>query len=113
MISYSNWTKGYGYASIKDGYLCNDKEEYELVVDDFFIKHYFKLVEEQPNNTPHYYDNDKGSIYLFCHNQKLNSWESDIIKRVVRCRKKGLFAEDLQKTKNLIDLYLKEFNHEK
>ena len=47
LISYSNWTKGYGYASVKDGYLCNDKEEYELVVDDFFIKHYFKLVEEE------------------------------------------------------------------
>lgn len=57
---------------------------------------------------PHY-DNTNGSIYKFCNDQKLNSWEFDIIKRVVRCRKKGLFKEDLQKTKDLIDLYLKEW----
>lgn len=60
---------------------------------------------------PHY-DNTKGSIYKFCNDQKLNSWEFDIIKRVVRCRKKGLFKEDLQKTKDLINLYLKEFEDE-
>lgn len=114
LISYGNWTKGYGYASVRDNYLINDKEENELVVDDCFIKHYFKLVEEEEEDkTPNYYNNEKGSIYQFCNEQGLNSYEFDIIKRVVRCRKKGLFAEDLQKTKNLIDLYLKEFNHEK
>lgn len=62
---------------------------------------------------PEHYDNTNGSIYKFCNDQKLNSWEFDIIKRVVRCRKKGLFKEDLQKTKDLIDLYLKEFTDEK
>lgn len=72
---------------------------------------FWELVEE--DNTPHYYDNEKGSIYQFCNEQGLNSYEFDIIKRIVRCRKKGFFAEDLQKTKHLIDLYLKEFNHEK
>lgn len=59
-----------------------------------------------------HYDNTNGSIYKFCNDQKLNSWEFDIIKRVVRCRKKGQFKEDLQKTKDLIDLYLKEFTDE-
>jgi uncharacterized protein (UPF0335 family) len=58
--------------------------------------------------TPKHYDNSKGSIYQFCENQKLNSYEFDIIKRVVRCRKKGDFKQDLEKTKALIDLYLKE-----
>lgn len=38
-----------------------------------------------------HYDNSKGSIYLFCYNQNLNSYEFDIIKRIVRCRKKGVF----------------------
>lgn len=75
-----------------------------------------KYIAEQPNEDeqlqPHY-DNTNGSIYKFCNDQKLNSWEFDIIKRVVRCRKKGLFKEDLQKTKDLIDLYLKEFEDEK
>ena len=59
--------------------------------------------------TPKHYDNSKGSIYQFCENQKLNSYEFDIIKRVVRSRKKGNFKEDLEKTKHLIDLYLKEY----
>lgn len=69
------------------------------------------LVKKLLNN--HHYDNTNGSIYKFCNDQKLNSWEFDIIKRVVRCRKKGQFKEDLQKTKDLIDLYLKEFTDEK
>lgn len=61
--------------------------------------------------TPKHYDNSKGSIYQFCENQKLNSYEFDIIKRVVRSRKKGNFKEDLEKTKHLIDLYLKEYDN--
>ena len=60
--------------------------------------------------TPKHYDNSKGSLYQFCENQNLNSYEFDIIKRVMRCRKKGNFIEDLEITKFLIDLYLKEFD---
>ena len=57
---------------------------------------------------PKHYDNSKGSLYKFCDDHELNSYEFDIIKRVMRCRKKGLFLEDLEKTKFLIDLYIKE-----
>lgn len=59
---------------------------------------------------PAHYNNEKGSIYKFCNDQELNPWEFDIIKRIVRCRKKGQFKEDLAKTKMAIDLYLKEYN---
>jgi hypothetical protein len=59
--------------------------------------------------TPNHYDNSKGSLYQFCENQNLNAYEFDINKRVMRCRKKGNFKEDLEKTKFLIDLYLKEY----
>lgn len=65
-------------------------------------------VETSDLKTPKHYDNSKGSLYKFSNDFGLNSWESDIIKRVVRCRKKGNFKEDLEKTKFLIDLYLKE-----
>jgi hypothetical protein len=41
-------------------------------------------------------------------NNKLNSYEFDIIKRITRCRKKGNFEEDLKKTIVVIELYLKE-----
>ena len=61
------------------------------------------------SNTPDYYDNSKGSLYKFAEDHDLNAYEFDILKRTVRCRKKGLFKEDLEKTKNLIDLYLKEY----
>lgn len=62
---------------------------------------------------PIHYDNSNGSLYKFCEEKGLNSYEFDIIKRVMRCRKKGSFIEDLEKTKFLIDLYLKEFKNEK
>lgn len=61
---------------------------------------------------PEHYNNEKGSIYKFCEDQNLNSYEFDLIKRIVRCRKKGNFIEDLEKTKHLIDLYIKEYNLE-
>ena len=56
-----------------------------------------------------HYDNTNGSLYKFAEDHGLNAWEFDIIKRVVRCRKKGQFESDLEKTKRVIDLYLKEF----
>ena len=59
---------------------------------------------------PSHYDNSNGSLYKFCEEKNLNSYEFDIIKRIMRCRKKGSFIEDLEKTKFLIDLYLKEWN---
>lgn len=56
-----------------------------------------------------HYNNDNGSLYKFANDHGLNAWEFDIIKRIVRCRKKGQFESDLEKTKRVIDLYLKEF----
>lgn len=64
---------------------------------------------KEVQGTPNYYDNSKGSLYQFAEHHKLNAWEFDIIKRVVRCREKGNFTEDLEKTKKVIDLYLKEY----
>lgn len=69
--------------------------------------------ESKKDNLPSYYDNSNGSIYEFCNNQNLNAWEFDLIKRIARCRKKGNFVQDLEKTKALIDLYLKEYGQDK
>ena len=60
-----------------------------------------------------HYNNTNGSIYKFCEDQELNSYEFDLIKRIVRCRKKGNFLEDLEKTKFLIDLYIIETKNNK
>ena len=56
-----------------------------------------------------YLDIGKSSLYKFCEEWDLNSYEFHIVKRVVRCRKKGQFEEDLKKSKDLIDIYLAEY----
>ena len=58
------------------------------------------------NTQSHY--KGKDSLYKFAEEWSLNAWEFDIIKRIVRCRHKGSFEQDLNKTKDLIDIYLKE-----
>jgi hypothetical protein len=58
------------------------------------------------NTQSHY--RGKDSLYKFAEEWDLNSYEFDIIKRIVRCRHKGTFEQDLSKTKDLIDIYLKE-----
>jgi len=61
------------------------------------------------NTQSHYKGND--SLYKFAEEWQLNAYEFDIIKRIVRCRHKGSFQQDLQKTKDLIDIYLQEQQH--
>jgi hypothetical protein len=58
------------------------------------------------NTQSHY--KGKDSLYKFAEEWQLTSYEFDIIKRIVRCRHKGSFTEDLEKTKDLIDIYLAE-----
>jgi hypothetical protein len=87
----------------------NECKKHKMYLDDDFLN-YFELVNKTYGYiNPSHYNNDKGSLYQFCEDKQLNSYEFDIIKRVIRCRKKGNFKEDLEKTKFLIDLYLKEF----
>ena len=64
--------------------------------------------KQKQEHDPHY-DNSNGSLYIIGNKLGLNSWEQDIFKRVVRCRKKGQFKEDLEKTIRVIELYLKEY----
>lgn len=54
------------------------------------------------------YYKGKDSLYKFSEEWGLNSYEFDAVKRIVRCRHKGNFIEDLNKTKGLIDIYIKE-----
>ena len=118
-------------------HITKDKE-YEVIesnINGFYIKNditnldfysvkdicsYFKAPSQEATtgnkvfgSTPSHYDNTNGSLYLFAEQHKLNAWEADIVKRVVRCRKKGSFIEDLEKTKFLIDLYIKEYDEKK
>ena len=59
-------------------------------------------------HTQKHYQGKSGSLYKFAEEWGLNAYEFDIIKRIVRCRHKGKFSEDLNKTKDTIDIYLRE-----
>ena len=89
-----------------------DSDDWVGVIDDEnqennVYKNCILTIKEETKK-PNHYNNDKGSIYKFAEEQGLNTYEFDLIKRIVRCRKKGQFKEDLEKTKFLIDLYIKE-----
>ena len=57
---------------------------------------------------PKYYNNDNGSLYKIAEQRGWNAYQFDIVKRIDRALKKGLFLEDLEKTNFLIDLWIKE-----
>ena len=86
------------------------KISYKIKDDSGYLFKYYKQNFDIVEETPSHYDNSNGSLYLFAEQQCLNPWEFDIIKRIVRSRKKGNFIEDLEKTKVVIDLYLKEYD---
>jgi hypothetical protein len=55
---------------------------------------------------PKHYDNSKGSLYQFCDNKLIHT--NLTLKKVRDAEKGKLLEEDLEKTKFLIDLYIKE-----
>ena len=80
-------------------------DEWEEVSEEEYLKQEGKL-SESTNIKPYY--KGKSSLYLFADEYGLNSWEFDAVKRIVRCRHKGNWLEDLEKTKGVIDIYIKE-----
>lgn len=82
-----------------------DNEGYTILTFEEFKQRYEPT--EAFNPQPHY-DNTKGSLYKVAEDRNWNSYQFDIIKRIDRAMKKGKFEEDLQKTKDLIDLWLLE-----
>ena len=94
--------------SISDAFVWSKTKEGQEYWRIRHVAKSYALISVIEKEEPKHYDNSKGSLYKFCDEHELNSYEFDIIKRVMRCRKKGLFLEDLEKTKFAIDLYIKE-----
>lgn len=92
------------YYCNRNGYLSSllDKEHNMIGKESYF----YELLTSTNNQ---HYDNTDGSLYEFFEDKQLNVYEFEIIKRVMSCRKKGLFLQDLEKTKILIDLYIKHY----
>ena len=57
---------------------------------------------------PKHYDNSNGTLYKVATERGWNSYIFDIVKRLERAEKKGEFKTDLEKSKVVIDLWLKE-----
>lgn len=66
------------------------------------------LIHNTVFNPQAHYDNSDGSLFKLASDLGLNHWEFDIFKRLVRCRKKNQFEQDLQKIKDTVDIYLRE-----
>ena len=60
-------------------------------------------------NTPKHYDNSKGTLYKVATERNWNPYLFDIVKRLERAEKKGEFKTDLEKSINVIKLWLKEY----
>lgn len=63
---------------------------------------------EEEFKAPKHYENSNGSLYKVATERGWNSYLFDIVKRLERANKKGEFETDLQKSKLVIDLWLKE-----
>jgi len=63
---------------------------------------------KEDSNIPKHYNNDNGTLYKVAKERGWNSYLFDIVKRLERSEKKGEFRSDLEKSKVVIDLWLKE-----
>ena len=61
--------------------------------------------------TPKHYDNSKGTLYKVATERGWNSYLFDVVKRLERAEKKGEFKTDLEKSINVIKLWLKEYGN--
>lgn len=98
------------YNSSKAINLHNAKDLFERIPD--VGKTISEAYEEEVFNPQQHYFNELKqfrSLFELSHILELNEWEFDILKRLVRCRKKGQFSQDIQKIKDTADIYLTEF----
>lgn len=98
----------YANTGLSDKLYINNN--YTLLSEQEFID-FMDLEPSKQEGQPHY-DNTNGSLYKIAEQRGWNAYQFDIIKRIDRSLKKGQFKEDLEKTKFLIDLWLKEVHND-
>jgi hypothetical protein len=95
-------------------YAYEDKEEPRCV---YYNNKYAEIIsykDEPIGNaeqlqTPKHYDNSKGTLYKVATERNWNPYLFDIVKRLERAEKKGEFKTDLEKSINVIKLWLNEY----
>jgi hypothetical protein len=85
------------------------KNNHYTIIDDTGEACTLRNGRFEPIEESNHYDNTNGSLYKFAQDHKLNSWEFDVIKRIVRCRKKGQWLSDIDKTIKVLELYKEEY----
>lgn len=69
-------------------------------------------VDRMDINTPEYYDNSKGSLYKVATERKWNTYLFDTVKRLERNGKKDPLKQEIEKSINVLKLWLKELDDE-
>ena len=87
--------------------VLEDKNNENYIYNKLEILDWFD-VEENEMDAPKHYDNSKGTLYKVAEERGWNTYLFDIVKRLERANKKGEFESDLNKSKLVIDLWLKE-----
>ena len=97
------------YSEAKDFIFCwnNDIILWENGIFAEIISYKDEGVNEGVN-TPKHYDNSKGTLYKVATERNWNPYLFDIVKRLERAEKKGEFKTDLEKSINVIKLWLNE-----
>ena len=98
------YRKGIGFAEIIS------YKDNPIQYDDFneYTKEIPVPVRDYAIDTPKHYDNSKGTLYKVANERNWNPYLFDIVKRLERADKKGEFESDLEKSINVIKLWLKE-----
>jgi len=89
-------------------YLLIDRDKNELNIFDKCLNEWDENNKEL--NIPKHYNNDKGTLYKVAQERGWNAYLFDIVKRLERAKKKGVFIEDLDKSIVVIELWKKENN---
>ena len=92
---------------IRGQVLVGDKYN-EIGKVDYWSTNTFNISENDNTDIPKHYNNDNGTLYKIAKERGWNAYLFDIVKRLERSEKKGEFESDLNKSKVVIDLWLKE-----
>lgn len=86
---------------------------FEHELDNDTVSEVFQKVVQldETIETPKHYDNSKGTLYKVATERCWNPYLFDIVKRLERAEKKGEFKTDLEKSINVIKLWLKEYEN--
>jgi hypothetical protein len=92
---------------IRGQVLVGDKYN-EIGKVDYWSTNTFNISDNNNTDIPKHYNNDNGTLYKIAKERGWNAYLFDIVKRLERSEKKGEFESDLNKSKVVIDLWLKE-----